>query len=391
APEAAPHAALGPPLEEHAPVIAQRHHHEHAAPAAGAREARSRQLVLPPGAPRDALLRERAAAAEGLPPHAHRRAEIHDRLGVLIDPVVRGEALRELPKPPRHGALRRVARHAEVAREHPPRVAIEDRKTLSARERENRPGGRAADTGERGERVEALGELPAVLVKDVQRRAMEVAGARVVAEPGPEVQHLIHRGRGERAHIREALHEAPVIGHDGRDLGLLQHDFRHPDAIRGAVLLPGKIVSSFAGVPLEECGGDRRGAAGQPLVVPASRSPAPCSRRTSPLTELTCNRAGWPWPLSLTSPLMVLTSRSPANSAVMSPLTALRRCSPSTPEVVTSALTAETSTSLSFGTLTRSSASPWCPACGSTTLTTVRPCSEVTSTRSTPSSSSPRT
>src|SRR5205814_8941172 len=58
--------------------------------AARAREARSRQLVLPPGAPRDALLRERAAAAEGPPPHAHRRAEIHDRLGVLIDPVVRG-------------------------------------------------------------------------------------------------------------------------------------------------------------------------------------------------------------------------------------------------------------------------------------------------------------
>src|SRR2546429_9907554 len=59
APEAAPHAALGPPLEEHAPVIAQRHHHEHAAPVARAREARSRQLGLPPGAPRDALLRAR--------------------------------------------------------------------------------------------------------------------------------------------------------------------------------------------------------------------------------------------------------------------------------------------------------------------------------------------
>src|SRR5437762_3047726 len=203
---------------------------------------------------------------------------------VLIDPVVRGGALRELPKPPRHGALRRVARHAEVAREHPPRVAIEDRKTLSARERENRPGGRAADTGERGERVEALGELPAVLVKDVQRRAMEVAGARVVAEPGPEVQHLIHRGRGERAHIREALHEAPVIGHDGRDLGLLQHDFRHPDAIRGAVLLPGKIVSSFAGVPLEECGGDRRGAAGHPPIL--TRRTA----RAAHFRSLTCDR-----------------------------------------------------------------------------------------------------
>ena len=264
--------------------------------------------MLPPGAPRDALLFERAAAAEGLPPHTHRRAEIHDRLGVLIDPVVRGGALRELPKPPRHGALRRVARHAEVAREHPPRVAIEDRKTLGRGERENRPGGRAADTGERGERVEALGELPAVLVKDAQRRAMEVAGARVVAEPGPEVQHLIHRRRGEGADIREALHEAPVIGHDRRDLGLLQHDLRHPDTIRGAVLLPGKIVSSFAGVPLEECGGDRRGAAGHPPILtrrtaPAAHfrshswiSPLRVFRRTCPAPSPRVPSSAWPLP-----------------------------------------------------------------------------------------------
>src|SRR5262249_36658628 len=45
-----------------------------------------------------------------------------------------------------------------------------------------------------------------------------------------------------------------------------------------------------------------------PLTVLASRSPAPCSRCTSPLTEVRCSRAVWPWPCTLTSPLTLLSS-----------------------------------------------------------------------------------
>ena len=57
----------------------------------------------------------------------------------------------------------------------------------------------------------------------------------------------------------------------------------------------------------------------------------------------------------------------------MSPLTVFRRCTPVTPAVVTSALTAETVSSLSFGIFTCRSASPPCPECGNTTLMVVRP------------------
>ena len=54
-----------------------------------------------------------------------------------------------------------------------------------------------------------------------------------------------------------------------------------------------------------------------PLTVVVSRSPAPCSRCTSPLTVVTRSCAGCPWPLILTSPLTVLSSRLPAAISVV--------------------------------------------------------------------------
>src|SRR6266478_5913386 len=185
---------------------------------------RGRQLVLPAGAPGEALFRQRAVSAQGFAPYTHRGAEIHDRLGIRIDLNLRRTTLRQSPEPLRYAALGGVSRHAEVTPQHAPHVAIENREARSEGERENRACGRAPDSGKGCELRELAGKLPAVVIADARGRAMQVAGPRVIAEPRPQMQHRIHRCIGERAHVGEAAHETLKVGNDGRDLRLLQHD-----------------------------------------------------------------------------------------------------------------------------------------------------------------------
>jgi hypothetical protein len=86
----------------------------------------------------------------------------------------------------------------------------------------------------------------------VRGRAVKVAGAGVVTQARPQVQHLIDRRIGQRPHVREALHEALVVGNDGGHLGLLQHDLGNPHPVGAAVLLPGKVVPPVQGVPVDQ-------------------------------------------------------------------------------------------------------------------------------------------
>src|SRR6266481_5575415 len=174
-------------------------------------------------------------------------------------------------RPVRRAALGGVSRHAEVTRQHAPHVAIENREARSEGERENRARGRAPDAGKGCELRELAGKLPAVVIADARGRAMQVAGPRVIAEPRPQMQHLIDRCIGERAHVGEAAHETLKVGNDGCDLRLLQHDLGHPHAIRRAVLLPGKVVAPVAGVPLKERGGYGFGGDGHPRILAALR------------------------------------------------------------------------------------------------------------------------
>ena len=70
--------------------------------------------------------------------------------------------------------------------------------------REDRAGRRAADAGQRVQRVEVRRQLAAVLGDDDARRAPEIARARVVAEPGPEREHVVERRRRERRDASES-------------------------------------------------------------------------------------------------------------------------------------------------------------------------------------------
>ena len=41
---------------------------------------------------------------------------------------------------------------------------------------------------------------------------MQIAGARVIAEPGPDLEHVIERRRGQRLHVGPARQEVRKIG-----------------------------------------------------------------------------------------------------------------------------------------------------------------------------------
>src|SRR5690606_1996217 len=81
---------------------------------------------------------------------------------------------------------------------------------------------------------------------------MQVAGAGIVTETGPQMQDVID-GRGrQRMDVGELTHEALEVGNDGADLGLLQHDFRHPDPVGVGVLLPGQMVTAVLREPAQD-------------------------------------------------------------------------------------------------------------------------------------------
>ncbi|MCI4364759.1 MAG: hypothetical protein L3K10_01655 [Thermoplasmata archaeon] len=87
---------------------------------------------------------------------------------------------------------------------------------------------------------------------------MEVSGAGVVpgALPGFEDVGTVRTRQGLQR--REAEKESFVVREGLHDPGLLEQDFRDPDAVRVPVATPGKGPPMFA-EPGQERRGDRRG------------------------------------------------------------------------------------------------------------------------------------
>src|SRR6266568_5850142 len=101
---------------------------------------------------------------------------------------------------------------------------------------------------------------------------MQVARPRVVPQAAPQREHVVQWRAGERFHVRETREEALVVRDDRRDLGLLQHHFREPDAIRIAGTLPRQVPAPVPGLPADEPAG--KGA--HRLIRPLRKS-LPCS------------------------------------------------------------------------------------------------------------------
>ena len=130
---------------------------------------------------------------------------------------------------------------------------------LRAREGKDGAGGGAPDAGQGLQSLDVLRDPAVVLFDNEAGGAMEVAGAGVVTQAGPEVQHLVDRRDGQGIDGRETRHKAFVVGDDGGDLGLLKHDFGDPDAVRRGILLPGELLAAVGFEPGQEPRGEGGG------------------------------------------------------------------------------------------------------------------------------------
>ncbi len=90
-----------------------------------------------------------------------------------------------------------------------------------------------------------------VFVDDSSGGRVQIAPARVVAETGPQVQHVVELRARQRADVGEARDEPLEVRNHGRDLRLLQHHFGDPHAIGRARMLPRQVFASVNVEPRE--------------------------------------------------------------------------------------------------------------------------------------------
>ena len=91
---------------------------------------------------------------------------------------------------------------------------------------------------------------------DNLRGLMQVASAGVVAEAAPVGEYLVFRCGSQHCNVRKCGNKAQVVGNDGGDLRLLQHNFGQPHAV-SILPLPGQVVATVLFLPANEALGKR--------------------------------------------------------------------------------------------------------------------------------------
>ncbi|SOZ15051.1 conserved hypothetical protein [Cupriavidus taiwanensis] len=261
APQAAPDAAVRTQAQQHFTLAPHQQHHRAALGDRRARLGRGQHAGQAVAA-RDAIGGQRArrgiGQAGGLAARAHRRAQIHQplRIGdhvVGLPRAGRGQGqFRKLPHARFHRALARMAMDAEAAREHALDVAVQDWRAHPRAEGGDGRRGGAADARQRDQHRGIRGEAAAVLADHLHGAAVQVARARVIAQPGPQRHHLVGRRGRQVLHRGQLRDEALEVVDHRADLGLLQHDLGQPDAVRIAGVLPRQVVPAVLALPCDD-------------------------------------------------------------------------------------------------------------------------------------------
>src|SRR5690606_6281158 len=199
---------------------------------------------------------QRAQQAAGLAAGAERGTQVHHRLGVVVDALLRRETFGDLPELPGHFRLARVAALGNIAGQHALDVAVEDGRAQAHAQAGNGAGGGATDAGQLGELFHVTREFAAVPFDDDLRGLVQVARTAVVTQAGPQVQHFVFFGGGQGLDRGQGVHEAVEVTEHGADLGLLQHDLGDPNAVRRDALLPGQILAAVTVIPAEYGGAE---------------------------------------------------------------------------------------------------------------------------------------
>ena len=192
--------------------------------------------------PRDAEGGQRAHGTRGPGRAADRLAQVHERRGDVAGTVAIEERLGAEQDGRAMGGRARGSGDGEHARQDARDVRL--RGGHAAPEGQRRHGGRdvVAEAGKGSEGLRVLRQAAAVPPDDLARRAMEIAGAGVVAQPRPLGEDALRSRPGERGHVREAGEERLVPRPHGLHRGLLEHDLGDPDAIGVANAAPGEAA-----------------------------------------------------------------------------------------------------------------------------------------------------
>ena len=142
--------------------------------------------------------------------------------------------------------------------EHTLHIAIQNRFALVKGKGGNRGGRASAHAAQRFQGLALRRKYAAKIMHHLLGGFVQIAGAAVVAQARPQIEHIILRRGGQRGHIGKAGDKARIIIEHGGHLGLLQHDFREPHPIRLAHL-PRQMVAAMLALPgnqaLGEIGG----------------------------------------------------------------------------------------------------------------------------------------
>ncbi|EEF27205.1 conserved hypothetical protein, partial [Ricinus communis] len=249
--QAAPDAHRRPLLQQHLTVIDDRQHHRVLLRRRLLRLAH-RQIPGAAGVEGHAARLHRTALARRAAARAQRGAHVHQALRVRLDALLRQQRLGAPPHRFLGFFLARIGVDAEHARKHALDVAVHDGRAPAAGKRRDRRRRRTADARQLGQQ-HRIGREHAVILRHHPLRALvQVACPRVVAQAAPLRHHFLDRRRRQVAQRGEARQEARVIAQHGGHLRLLQHDFRQPDQIGVAGVLPGQRMAAMHLLPANQ-------------------------------------------------------------------------------------------------------------------------------------------
>ncbi len=204
------------------------------------------------------MLADRAEQAFGVARSADRRAEIHHRLHEISRVSCGPDSRRALADFP--AGLRQRSGDREEPRHHPLDIGIDRHRIFAERDRGDRGGGIIAEPRQFAQLRFGAGKTAPL--GDDPRAFHQIAGPRIISQPGPGRHDLLIARSGEvgyRRPARDPRFPARAYGGDG---GLLQHDFGQPYAI-GVVFGPfparrhaPRQRTGMARIPIEQIGGE---------------------------------------------------------------------------------------------------------------------------------------
>ena len=191
----------------------------------------------------------RTLQASRLSRAAHKCAELDQGLREFSGKRLRGQF-----RPDRLQLSRRPAHRngdGEDPREYAGYVAVHGHRRDAECQGCNGGGGVGPDPGQRLQLPNSPREASVPFRNDDLRGAVEIPRPAVVAEARPGVENFPLLGPSQCTNRRPSVEEGPVARHDRGSLGLLQHDFTQPDAVRVALAAPWAPPREITPMPLE--------------------------------------------------------------------------------------------------------------------------------------------